>query len=573
MTTDNTAPVLWADHVQILADRAIPPEYAATVGLQSVDLRKVKAHIEKYKVPSPVPHLPLYRTTGILIPYQKTGDDIPRFRVRADKTEVTLPGPIEGAEDHGAKTISIPRYICQSKPATVVPYVTPEARAVAADTSTPIALLEAPLKACSYAANIGPAIGMGGVLAGGHDVDELREHEELVAHPELRSIDWRKRSAPIIYDASVTTNPMVALGAAYLAVALAREGADTKFVYVPHFHVQDSDPMGRGIFHSKTDQGPDDYIHRAGADALRKLAIEGAPTDPVARVQTMLDAHSTKADRSAAIAVLLRDLPFRAMLYTGGSIAVSEVVALTKDVGFGSRPVQQAASEFGASLAKRAERDFNKDDKRVVVYVTTDEKTVNDEVVAVLATDPDIYQRDGLLVTITRAPEPQPSAKLKRTEGTPTITPIPAMGVREKITERVRLMQRGGEGDRPTHPPDWMAPQIHVRRAWKGIRPLAGIIEAPTMRPDGSILQTPGYDHATGLLYMPTIAFAPVPENPTKEEADVALTELRYVFANYTFAKPMHEAGAVAGLMTPTVRPSIGGFAPAVASGGSRGRF
>ena len=565
MTNVNEAPKLWAEHLQVLADRAISPEYAAKVGLRSIDLREVKARVEKYKVKNPFPYLPLYQTTGILIEYPWLSDDeIPRYRVRVDNTEVVLPGPIEGAEDHGSKTLTIPRYICQSKPATVVPYITPEARTVAGDTTVPIAILEAPLKAMSYAANIGPAIGMGGVLVGGHDVNELHEHHELVAHPELRTIDWRGRTAHIIYDATVTTKAMVALGAAYLATALAKEGADTKLVFVPHFHFQDSDPL-RGVFYNKTDCGPDDYIARKGVDALRKLVAEAVPADPVARVTDVVNQLSSKADCAAAIAALLRDLPFRAALYAGGQITISQVAAVAKSQGFGVRPVQQAAAEFRAALAKQAAKESPKEDSRVAVYISTDEKKVNDEVVAVLATDPDVYQRDGALVAIARAPEPPPSASFKRTQGTPTIMPIPVMGLRERITELVRLMRRGNEGDAPAHPPEWMAAQIHVRGVWKGIRPLTGIVEAPTMRPDGSILQEPGYDHATGLLYLPFIKFPPVPESPTREQAEAALTDLRYVFVNYTFAKPMHEAGAIAGLMTPTVRPSIVGFAPAVA--------
>ena len=279
MSANDTVPTLWAEHVTILAERVIPNAYAEKVGLRSIDLRDVKRLVTKYKgAKHPLPHLPLHQTTGILIPYPPTSDGIPRFRVRSDNTEVTLPGPVEGAEDHGAKTITIPRYICQAKPATVVPYITPEARDVAGDTSIPISLLEAPLKACSFAANIGPAIGMGGVLAGGHDVEELRDHEQLVAHPELRTLDWRKRVAHIIYDASITTNPMVALGAAYLAVALAKEGADTKLVFVPHFHVQDSDPL-RGVIYKKTDSGPDDYSFRTGVEALKKLVGEGVAAD------------------------------------------------------------------------------------------------------------------------------------------------------------------------------------------------------------------------------------------------------------------------------------------------------
>jgi len=363
---------------------------------------------------------------------------------------------------------------------------------------------------------------------------------------------------------------MVALGAAYLSIALAREGADARLAYIPHFHVQDSDPLVRGILYRKEDSGPDDYTFRNGAEALRKLVTEAVAADPVARVRALLDSHRSKADRSAAIAVLLRDLPFRAMLYAGGSITVSEVVALTNNVGFGARAIRQAAAEFTASLSTAAKRDSDQEDKRTIIYLSTDEKRVNDEVVAALATDPAVYQRDGMLVTITRAAEPPPSAAFQRTEGTPTIASIPVMGLRERVTELVRLLRHGAEGDKASHPPDWMAAQIHVRRSWDGIRPLTGVVEAPTMRSDGSILQTRGYDPATGLLYLPTIEFPVVPEEPAKEQAAEALKKLRYLLVDYTFAKGMHEAAAVAGLMTPTARPSIAGFAPAVAIDGNK---
>ena len=33
---------------------------------------------------------------------------------------------------------------------------------------------------------------------------------------------------------------------------------------------------------------------------------------------------------------------------------------------------------------------------------------------------------------------------------------------------------------------------------------ITGIVDAPTLRPDGSVIETPGYDEATGLLYKPS---------------------------------------------------------------------
>lgn len=57
-------------------------------------------------------------------------------------------------------------------------------------------------------------------------------------------------------------------------------------------------------------------------------------------------------------------------------------------------------------------------------------------------------------------------------------------------------------------------------------RPLRAVRSAPTMRPDGSILNTPGYDEATGILYEPIGEFPAIPEHPTKRDALLALSRL-----------------------------------------------
>jgi putative DNA primase/helicase len=54
----------------------------------------------------------------------------------------------------------------------------------------------------------------------------------------------------------------------------------------------------------------------------------------------------------------------------------------------------------------------------------------------------------------------------------------------------------------------WTLPALHA------------ITTAPTLRPDGSILDTPGFDHNTGIYYDPQgVEFPSVPENPTWEDA------------------------------------------------------
>jgi hypothetical protein len=58
-----------------------------------------------------------------------------------------------------------------------------------------------------------------------------------------------------------------------------------------------------------------------------------------------------------------------------------------------------------------------------------------------------------------------------------------------------------------------------------GFPPLAGIIEAPALREDGTIIATPGYDEQSRLFYAPEngLEVPEIPEHPTADHIDVAL--------------------------------------------------
>src|SRR5690606_10365135 len=76
-------------------------------------------------------------------------------------------------------------------------------------------------------------------------------------------------------------------------------------------------------------------------------------------------------------------------------------------------------------------------------------------------------------------------------------------------------------------PPLEFSRHYNARGAW-GLRVLRGIVEAPTMRLDGTILSQPGYDDATG-IYLDTggVEFPPIPDQPTHRQALVALGKLK----------------------------------------------
>lgn len=378
-------PALWSEHAAVLTARAIPVEFAVAHGLVSIDVGAVKASCKKYNSPPPFPHLPLHEgATGVLLPYQICLDDVPRARIRVDRTEVTLPGPVDGSH-HGERTVSVPRYVCQAKPVTVVPYIPPEVFRVAGDVSIPIYIAEALLKALSLTANIGPAIGLGGVLAGATDTQVLDALGELVLCKEMQRIQWTGRLVYVVFDAGMQDNAMVALGAARVALALRHAGADVRLVNVPYAHPTETDAeAGKIIF--PTDQGPDDFIARNGVPAFQRLVDAAVPADPVVRAFQA----SVGPNRTEAVAHLLGELPVQAMLHEGGALIIDQVAAVMKVAQVSKKAVQQAAQEFATRLVRRAEAaDVGTWKTKLRRSSTGKVESTADNILTILANDPE----------------------------------------------------------------------------------------------------------------------------------------------------------------------------------------
>jgi hypothetical protein len=90
-----------------------------------------------------------------------------------------------------------------------------------------------------------------------------------------------------------------------------------------------------------------------------------------------------------------------------------------------------------------------------------------------------------------------------------------------------------------------------------------GIINSPTMRPDGSLLTEAGYDPATQLWYKPAadITLPPIPEHPTEDDARRALAFIKDLLVGFPFLDELSLSVEIAGLMTPVLRGAFD-FAP-----------
>jgi hypothetical protein len=121
----------------------------------------------------------------------------------------------------------------------------------------------------------------------------------------------------------------------------------------------------------------------------------------------------------------------------------------------------------------------------------------------------------------------------------------------------------------PCEPPISLVRGIMALDAWE-IPYINGLISAPVMRADGSLLLTPGYDEVTGLCYRPeaTLSIPQIIENPSQEDAEAAAKFIvdevlhDFPFAGDDTAKAASRANALAAFLTPIVRPMIKGCVP-----------
>jgi len=175
-----------------------------------------------------------------------------------------------------------------------------------------------------------------------------------------------------------------------------------------------------------------------------------------------------------------------------------------------------------------------------------------------------IYQRGGRLVRIVVAKiKPRKGKKrqiaLQRTNESLLINEVTSLHLSEtlgKLATWVKYDERSGEWKKKDCP-EKIAKGLIERQQWD-LPVLAGIVQAPTMRPDGSILNVPGYDAETGLFFdSGQTSFPPIPQNPTKEEAKVALDMLLSLLSEFPFENEESKSVTLSAILTGLVRKSL----------------
>ncbi|WP_426561391.1 hypothetical protein ACPPVT_14450 [Angustibacter sp. McL0619] len=176
---------------------------------------------------------------------------------------------------------------------------------------------------------------------------------------------------------------------------------------------------------------------------------------------------------------------------------------------------------------------------------------------------PESYVRDGHPVVLERV-----SGALDAVAGdedaplpmsvTPLRPPLLAGLLAEHAdVSRRRLHPRTGESMlEEVTPSQSVLSAVLARRSWPGLPVLSRVISTPVLRPDGSLLQTPGYDAATGFYLAGRVQLDPIPDRPTAAMVQEARGFLLGRFlADFPWRTAADRANYLALLVTPILRP------------------
>ena len=110
------------------------------------------------------------------------------------------------------------------------------------------------------------------------------------------------------------------------------------------------------------------------------------------------------------------------------------------------------------------------------------------------------------------------------------------------------------DGEKPINPPEEVARGILAGQDGWLFPSVAGVVTSPTLRPDGSILATEGYDPATKLYVAKIPQMPTIPATLTKEDAARALFYLDKLLDEFPFEDAASRSVALSGILTTVCR-------------------
>ena len=172
-----------------------------------------------------------------------------------------------------------------------------------------------------------------------------------------------------------------------------------------------------------------------------------------------------------------------------------------------------------------------------------------------------LYERGTLLVRMVRAPAPTVRQGFeKKGLGPLILLAVDPPYLVDRLTRGANWLRWDGRAKqfKRVDCPEKVARTVLAREGFRNAPQLVGILSAPTLRPDGSILEKPGYDPQTRLYLDPgSVTFDPIPQEPTRDDAIAALEVLKDLIKAFPWVADSDRSAALAAILTALVRKSL----------------
>lgn len=204
-----------------------------------------------------------------------------------------------------------------------------------------------------------------------------------------------------------------------------------------------------------------------------------------------------------------------------------------------------------AKAEKKTEQDEEQGGRPVIQVTGMALEDVSAAAVDALKQAGEVFVSSGRLVRVSRI-------RLKK--NTPEVVGIETLDDDSLLGMMVRsasYKRLNAKGEEMTTTPEMRVVKDILSRASAWDFPiLSGVVTVPTLRADGSILDKPGYDEATGLIYQPERGFkwAGVSENPSPAEIEHAKDVLDELLCDFPFDTKASHDNAVALMVSMSAR-------------------
>jgi putative DNA primase/helicase len=200
--------------------------------------------------------------------------------------------------------------------------------------------------------------------------------------------------------------------------------------------------------------------------------------------------------------------------------------------------------------------DARKEASTIRVVAGERHKAADAGIAALVSAQTAFYQRDRSLVRVCQIQARSSSGDIILVPGITEVT----QAILERALGQTSIWQRFDAKVYDwvrTDPPRPVTSQILDMVGEWPFPALAGVLGCPTLRQDGSLLATEGYDFATGLVLISAVAMPRLSDAPTRSDADEALDLLSTLINEFPFANDVSRTVALSSLLTPVLRGAM----------------